>query len=307
MDQSEFDIIRYLEDRGIDYGKSGDEDIGKGWIGIHCPFPNCSDHKHHLGINRSTKMFHCWLCGANGSARFLVSILEQCGMHQADTIMSAYPLLYPDNEDLPQRRSGNIPNYAKKIIPDEATQDFPGIHRRYLESRGFDPDYLIKEYHLYACYNIGRYRGRIIAPIYLNGRVVAFTTRDVTDVARKAYIDIPEEEAIIPVKHTLYNIDRLPEGGKGILVEGIFDVFRLGPGSVGSFTSSLTDEQKLMIAQKKLKRLFWMYDEDAINKARKLAAEMNVIVPTTLIKLDHGDPGELSPDDARTIRRDLLG
>lgn len=311
-DYSNFDLIEYLEDRQIDYGISGSKDVGRGWIGINCPLPDCSDHGHHCGINRASKMFSCYICGGSGGIEYLISIIEHCSMGKARQIMAAYPLNNPEEEDLGRSRLGKRPIMMRKqIIPDEATKTFPPLHRHYLEKRNFDPDFLIQKYDLYSSYTIGRYRGRIIAPHFLNRRVVAFVARDVTgrsdiDDDCPKYMNYPEEESIIPVNRTLYNIDSVSEHGKGILVEGVVDVWRLGDGAFASCTANITEDQKLMIAKKKMKRLFVMYDPDAETKARKLAAELNIIVPTELIVLDSGDPGDLSPDEVRQIRRDLL-
>ena len=69
-----FDIIAYLENRNIPY-KSCGKNVSEGWIGIHCPFPFCSDPSTHLGINLSSKAVNCWICGGH-SLYDLLFLLE---------------------------------------------------------------------------------------------------------------------------------------------------------------------------------------------------------------------------------------
>jgi DNA primase len=295
-----FDILAYLDDKGIPY-KPGGKNIGKGWIGIHCPFPNCSDHSQHLGIHKKSGIFSCWICGEKGPADKLVSAIEECSYNQARAIMEAYPGFDDIDEPIIARTPGG---YQGKIMPDEANKDFHLLHTRWLESRRFNPRKIIKQYDLYCVYNSGRWRGRIVAPIYLDNRLVSYITRDTTGNSTLPYIDCPEEECLIPPKRTLYNIDRMKD--RAILVEGITDVWRIGDGAIASFTSNMTMPQKKLLIDKRPKNLFIMYDEDAQSKARVLAHELAPYMSTELIKLEFGDPADLSYDEAMALRRDLL-
>ncbi len=280
----------------------------KGWVGIHCPFPDCSDQMRHMGINRKAKTFSCWICGRKGHIETLIMEIENCSYREAVNLMARYPALFDDNESdyIAPRQEVAQNRHIEKIMPKEATKDFRHIHLSWLQSRNFIPDKIIKKYDLYSVYNSGRWRGRIIAPIYLNNQIVSYITRDTIGSSSLPYIDCPEAECLIPPKKTLYNIDSIKDG-KAIIVEGITDVWRLGDGAIGSFTSNITPEQKMMLIKKGIKQLFWMYDEDAQEKARRLAHEMSAFIKIELILLDHGDPADLSQDEARELKRDLLG
>ncbi len=309
-----FDFISYFEDNQIKYVSGGKgKNVGKGWTGIQCPFPHCGDSSQHLGINNETQIFHCWICGENGNALKLIHELEGCSWAQAKAIFNRYNKVFLDNitNDIGSYRNLRstpiqIENTGNIIcnLPSESTDILPVMHRQYLITRNFDPDKLQKQYKLKAVYNIGKYRGRLIIPCYLNNKIVSYLTRDVTGQSSIPYVDCPEQEAVVPVKHTLYNIDSVIRDA--ILVEGVTDVWRLGEGAIASFTSNMTAQQKSLLVKKNIRRLFILYDPDAFRKARKLANDLSPLLKIELILLDHGDPANLSNDDARILKHQLL-
>ncbi len=298
-----FDVIQYLEDTGIAYKRSG-KNIGKGWIGIQCPF-DCGDTSYHMGIHEQSGSFHCWICGEKGHFQKLVQTIEKCSWYEANVKIRPYIISVFNDEGLDKGSNDNL-TYNKKVcrLPPECVELMP-MHIRYLVQRNFDPYMLIKKYNLKATYNIGYYRGRIIIPCYLDNRFVAFLGRDVTGSSNIPYLDCKQEEAIVPVKHTLYNIDRV-KNKTAILVEGVTDVWRLGDGAIASFTSNMTGEQKMLLLRKGIKKLFVMYDADASTKATILAKDLSAIFDVELILLDEGDPCDLSDHEVQQIRKDLL-
>ena len=61
-----------------------------------------------------------------------------------------------------------------------------------------------------------------------------------------------------------------------------------------------------MIAQKKLKRCFILFDNDAIDKAHVLASTLTSVVPEVeVLELDSGDPNDMDEDSIWNLRRDL--
>ena len=57
-----FDVISFLEEYNIDYTTSG-KNVTSGWVEINCPF--CGDDpSYHMGVNLSSGLYHCWICGA---------------------------------------------------------------------------------------------------------------------------------------------------------------------------------------------------------------------------------------------------
>ncbi len=91
------------------------------------------------------------------------------------------------------------------------------------------------------------------------------------------------------------------------VVEGFFDVMRIGDDCAGTFGTEWTVEQ-FMILKERFKRIFIIYDNErkAQDKAIKLAMGLNSFgKDVEIFKLDRGDPADLSPDDALHLRREL--
>jgi DNA primase len=298
-----FDIRAYLESRDIRVKEKG-MDIGAGDFGIRCPFPGCSDDKFHCGINPKKQVFNCWICGESGNVIRLVQTIEDCQWPQAMDIARKFqedtPFDLPDKPFRSDRKTC--------WIPDEMAPSWPGLYLDYLRGRGFDPERLIAKYGLLPTQNFGDFRFRIIAPVFLDRKMVSFVGADVLRIpGRIPYLNCPKEKSIIPINHCFYNLDSV-RGGKAIIVEGITDVWRLGDGAIASFTSNMTDEQILLLAKRKIQKAFVLYDPDAIDKAKKMATRLSAIIPSVeRVRLDNGDPADMSDDDARLMVKDLLG
>jgi len=175
------------------------------------------------------------------------------------------------------------------MLPKEATADYPPPHHRYLVGRGFDPDYIHQHYQVMSCYTTGQYRHRIIAPIFIDGVMVNFIARDITGLSERKYTMAPNTDAIRPGEDVLYNIDRAQRSVA--IVEGIFDVWRIGDGAVGLLGTALTEEKLLLLLQRGIERAFVIYDQDASSRAKEVANRVSKLIPhTENIWLPRGDP-----------------
>lgn len=180
------------------------------------------------------------------------------------------------------------------------------MHRKYLEDRNFDPDYLEEKYKLRGTDHLGKYKFRIIVPVLQNYKTVSFISRDVTNQQEMRYMACPKSMEIVEAKHTLYNIDNCFLD-YAIGVEGVFDVFRIGDNCFGTLGTSFTEWQ---IAQmRKFKKVFFLYDseDEAQMKAEKALFELNSFgIETEILTLNTGgDPAELSDDDVVELKKDL--
>jgi hypothetical protein len=313
-DDFAFDILAYLDDKGIDVKKKG-KDVGSGWVGIECPFPRCSDPGTHCGINAKTQAYKCWICGEHGHVIKLVELLEDCSWRAAIEIARKYPV-DPFQTRRPAPSMRRAYQSQQCALPSEIEPVWPQIHLDYLISRGFDPGFLIQKYKLKPVYNIGDYRFRIIAPVFLDHKIVSFVAADVlrNNPNRLPYLDCPKSQAIIPNKQGFYNLDSVKDG-KAIIVEGLTDVWRCGDGFIATFTSNYSQEQILLLVRKHIRKVFVLYDPDAIEKAQRLGNLLSGIIPSVeRIRLDirlpdgsKGDPADMTSDEVRYMRRDLLG
>ena len=191
-----------------------------------------------------------------------------------------------------------------KDILSPFSDQFPKIHLNYLKSRDFDPEILIPKYRLKACYNVGKYKFRIIAPVIMDSKIVSFVGMDVTRQAKIPYKNASDSESIIPIKSCLYNLDNANE--TVILVEGITDVWRIGDGSIGTLGKKVTKEQINLLVKRDVEQVYLLPDSDAIELWKQLAIEISPLFDhVELLELNSGDPENLRGDDLKEIQ-DLI-
>jgi len=197
-------------------------------------------------------------------------------------------------------------------LPGEAQDELLDPHRKYLESRGFDPYFLQQKYNLKCVGPISdRWKLRIIVPIYFHYRMVAFIGADITQKRDTKYKNCLIEETLIPVNSTLYNVDTA--GHTAIVVEGVTDVWRIGDGAVGLYTKYATRQQLKILSS--FDRVIVMLDSDALktnaldslSPADQLASDLAGFTETEIIELDHGDPADMSEGEVKHLRREIFG
>lgn len=186
-------------------------------------------------------------------------------------------------------------------------------HKRYLEKRKFDPDQVIAQWELTGTGNIAyldgiNYSRRILAPIFWNGEMVSFQTRDITERSFSKYITCLPEREIIHHKHILYGKFSDGPKRKGICVEGITDVWRLGTDAFATFGIKYTPQQVRVIS-KLFNEVVIIYDPDpqAQQQAWKLQKELE---GKGLKKVSRHkiacDPGDLSQREADEMMHYLM-
>ena len=191
--------------------------------------------------------------------------------------------------------------------------DLQPQHKAYLKKRGFDPQYLIDNWSIKGTsptsYLDGiSYKFRILAPIQWGGKVVTFQARDYTGKQELKYMACPEEREIIHHKHILYGHPSLWTKRRGILVEGIFDVWRLRLSACCTFGTGYTNEQiKLMI--KMFDELFIFFDPEPIaqKRANEIKEELSFwgVKCLTMRNAGDKDPGDMKQKDADYLLKEL--
>lgn len=304
MSRRSFDIERWCAHAGVDLHEHGEANVASGWVNIACPFCPDGDPSWHLGMNVSSSYFSCYRCNFKGPPWKVIARYEKCSSSQARIIQENFS----SGILTPSAWSSTKPvDYSKKVLPELLEPTLPTCHRRYLESRGFDPRRIVPEYDLRGVHQFGKYAWRIIAPIVVDGHIVNFVARDVSGVADNRYLACPDEQAILPRNEILYNIDTVRDSV--IVVEGVTDVWRMGPGAVAVLGVRFTDAQVNLLARKKLKRAVILFDGEpaAADRARQLAWNLSGIVPDVEVALlPEGDPGDLSDEEAQQIKRELI-
>jgi hypothetical protein len=296
-------ITKLLNDFNISYVTEGNKHCTKGWVNIHCPFCAGSQN-YHLGWNIEKEYFYCWRCGHHRTIETLCK-LSQLSAQQVKELIREY------------KGRPRISNTLKKRAPRIKGFQYPsGVvelqqnHRKYLEGRNFDPDYIVNMWGIKGTSpvsqlaNIG-YQNRILAPIYWNGQVVSFQTRAIGKAEPK-YKACPQERELIQHKHILYGKQKA-WGTTGICVEGITDVWRFGPSAFAVFGISYRLEQvREMI--KHFKRVVVVFDNDpqAIKQADKLVGQLAWSGVKAFSVSIIGDPASMNQDDANHLVKEVL-
>lgn len=289
-----FDVVAYLDDKNIEYKTSG-KNIGEGWIGMSCLW--CPDSGTHLGVNLATTVVSCFRCGAKGNGITLIAEIEKCSKGSAFAISRKYANL---NLEISFKRK--VEYHVESVGMSSLSKKLDSAAIGYLEKRNFDAQLLQRKYDLYYGGVIGDFKFRIVAPVRLNGNIVSLVGRDITDKSDLRYKTLSVAKSKIPIKSTLYNIDSVDRDA--VVVEGIFDCWRIGDSCVATLGTKFTSEQILLL--RGMRNVFILFDSDASHQAEKLSMNLQGIVQhVEIIVLDHGDPAEMKDHDVRALRREL--
>lgn len=294
------DMLQLLRDHGIHPSTEG-KNASNGWINVRCPF--CEDRSDHLGYNLAGAYWHCWKCGSHPMDEVLAELLG-ISEHDAWIVKRRYELRPSLQELIDARAEQPIIRAASIIVPGDALHD---IHRRYLKSRGYDPDQLEKTWGLTGTGPLGPYKFRVICPIWHEGRIVGYQGRDATGRSELRWKSCPDEQWLVARNECLGGI-QLATGDACVVVEGGTSAWRLGPGAVWPMGTAFSVQQVRLIKQ--FRRRFIMFDShtkdpNAPRRAQRLADMLaGFDGETVLVNLDSGDPGDLPQAEADALMRE---
>lgn len=293
-----FDVIRFLEKHNIGYDDSGSQ-VTAGWVNVQCPF--CQDPSRHCGLNEDGAC-SCWHCGKHDLLRFIMRILR-VDREAALRVRREYG--HGKTHRKPRLSKAQKQHAESCVLPD-GCGPLNDRHRAYLHNRNFDPEMLEAEWDLEGTGHLGNYKFRIIAPIYIGEELVSYQGRDITGRSELKYKACPERLEVVHHKHILYGawkgtLDRV------VVVEGITDVWRLGPGACATFGSKWTSRQRAALSlYTNVHILFDSSDDNAMSSAEKLAEQLSMIVPfVEIVETDWDDPGSAPDDEARSLMKEL--
>jgi hypothetical protein len=292
-------VISILDSYGVPHWTTGNN-VSPGWVNIKCPF--CNDPSNHLGILPETLKISCWRCSKKGI--FYTALREVTGITRAEydiLTQEQYKVNFKHNaltqvKSIMERKKVAIVKEEKVIrriiMPDASVPitkvTYSPLLHHYLTKVRKNPislDTVIK-HHCALCTH-GPFMNRMIIPVYLERKLIAFQAADLTG---KAILKYKTEGDI---NSTLYGIDDIHEHKLIVVTEGILDAWRLDKNVVCSFGTHLTDEQKILIVHKKPKTLIFAWDADAYFKARKVMGFFKPFVDkVAAVKF----PGDEDPD-----------
>lgn len=301
---NKFDTLKFLKDHNIPHTQNHHH-CTTNRVQVHCPF--CPGSKNfHLGLWLFSAKGNCWRCGEHNALKVIQKLLN-CSIDKARRIKRDYTT--DEIHAIDKIRGARTPPKTIELPP--TTDDLNHFHWQYLVKRGFNPQKLIDIWNIKGTGYLGDCRFRIIAPIYFKGQLISYQGRDISSKSKLRYKACKKENEIIPHKETLYGIDQVPEDTV-IVVEGITDVWRLGPGAVATFGIEWTLAQVNLL--KEFKRIYIWYDEQeqAYDQAQGLKAELDLFTEVKLITaVDHQywdlkDPAELPQKKADEIMKKLM-
>jgi hypothetical protein len=328
----------FFRDHNIEYVTRG-PNVKKGNVNISCPFCG-EDPSHHMGVSLNGKGFGCWrsVTHAGKKPHNLIRALLNCSFNQAKIIAQQYSAADPESLDealaalegtMQPDKAPDKPRklwFPRDFRPIKSTGSTARFYN-YIYNRGFGKDTkdVIKLYGL-MCATTGRWKNRIIIPIYMDGELVSWTSRIIvksTDAPR--YLALGEEPAqgsgdpagLINVFHSLWNWDELQEGGDLLVVcEGPFDglkvdfyAIELNSCATCTFGTAMSEEQAMLIAEvaKNFRKAVLLYDEgatEAIFLAKQLLEHTNVEV--AFLPHDVEDPGDMTKKHVLNFIREHL-
>lgn len=270
---------------------------------MQCPF--CGDDKTHLGYNEAKDLLTCWRCGPKRMFPTLKLILGIPGDQLARVLKKYGSITQYDRDNTPRA-------IAKRLILPAEFGQIEKPHRDYLESRGFNPDEIVSRWGILGTGRNGKngYSNRIIIPIYQDGKLVSFHSRDITGEARIAKKACKVEDEVVHFKDTLYGYDRV-KSNTVIVSEGAFDVWRWGYGAVATWGIKFSERQVDLLTT--FKNIFIVFDSDnletgkeerqAAEQAEKLADKLSIFQNVWIIDDLGSDPADMKQKKADAIRR----
>ena len=301
-----FDVLSYLRQHRIPFVTEG-PDTSPGWLSVTCPFPHgrgIKDHGQHGGFNIKGAYYSCWICGWH-PLEDVVMALSRIPYHEACHLVQDYQVANPGKGLIKIERP--VAGVQGPLQWPLGSGPLLAHHKQYLAGRGYDPDYLEEYYQLKGTGPTGPYAYRIIVPVIIDGIMVSYQGRDWTRKQELPYKACAKEAELRDHKTVIYNFDHCP-GPAVVVVEGVFDTWRLGDNCCCTFGIGWTLSQAMFIAER-FSKTFILFDPEpkAQRKAKGLVRALGALgVDAKRVNIEHGDPGDMSIDESKKLMEDLL-
>jgi hypothetical protein len=248
---------------------------------VCCPY--CHDKRFRLYVN------YKWNTVVEGRVygRGLIHCFnESCSMRHFEDELHAYIGKRPSVGQHDDDARAAVVSFSPVDWPGECVplNALPTNHaaRGYVESRGFDPNELAALWDVRYCTRttedqdglipgtrtIARMvRGRLIVPVYRSGDLVGWQARALGPAEPK-YYTMPG----LKKSHLLFNGDRARKYRFGVVVEGVFDAFRVGDRAVALLGKTLSEHQKkLALSYWSMGALCILLDADAVEDMENIS------------------------------------
>lgn len=284
-------ITDVLEELGLDYRRPHEHHHVRGtFVGIDCPLCSPGSQSFKLGLNPPAAT--CWSCGRQALA-WVLHLASNRPYGQVKDLLGGLARGEP---------APNVRPRGRLVLPGGLRElsELPA-HRRYLRSRGVDPEYAAQVWGVKGIGLAPRLCWRLWLPVELNGKTLSWTTRSIGEDPMRYVSAAPDEEAV-PRNELLYGESLA--GHAVLVVEGPLDAVRVGPGAVATMGLKVSPAQVSRLARFPLRFVCLDNEPGAQRAARRLCEELGGHPGrTSLVELDAKDPGEASERELRQLRR----
>ena len=320
-----FNWTSFLDSNHIHYATSG-SNVSRNHIAVHCPFCGHADPSQHMSINLKHGGWNCWR-NDNHSGKspvYLVQGLLGCSRERAQSIVGEAVFIPEDFLGTVQGLIAPQQTAPRKPIalPSEF-KPFDGLpsSRRFVEYLTSDKrqfttaqiDRMTERYCLHYATS-GKFKGRIIFPVFFEGKLMTYTGRTIYPDVELRYKTLsydPELEeipAVGPISDYLLFYDQLIKNKNDcdvlMIVEGPFDALKVnvigrrhGVAATCFFTSSPSQAQMDMLGDmiSVYKYRYLLLDQGTFATALRTQIDMNRLL-TGVLTLPRAfkDPGLLT-------------
>lgn len=291
-----------LDALGVPYLTEGHHHCRAGWVQIDCPFCGKGSGRYHMGYSIKGRYLSCWRCRGHS----VVSTLIEASGESADKIKR---LVKDMDNGLPLKKEETKRGELKLPAPLEPLTQ---AHRDYLRERGFSVRELKELWGIRGLGPLARVKTpegvkiklswRVFIPIRYNHETVSWTTRTIQKSNPQRYVSAPASCEAVPHKTLLYGEDYAHHAV--CCVEGPFDVWKIGPGAVGTCGTGFSRAQVLKLSRYNVRAVCFDNEPDAQKRARELVSMLSVFPGETYnIVLDAKDAAEASDREIAKLRK----
>lgn len=263
---------------------------------VRCVICGDSPTHDHLYINPNLRVYKCWYCGEGGSLRKLLA-------EYGDGSKLEPRVGITKKKDYPQIDF----SVFKKVTGDSGTMN--RLAFGYLRGRGLSKEE-IEGYDIRYSES-GRYYGRVLFPIYEDGKLMCFSARSFINWIVPKYLFPHTGETVLTTSECVWGIDEIGSKLATIVCEGILDAI-----AVNRFLSTLGSSQiqAVSILSKNLSRgqlhklmrlsniITILLDADAYADAVKIAKQFYAYGIEVMVgRLKHGDPADNSIEEFEKV------
>lgn len=265
--------------------------------------PLCGDTRFRLGVNVVRKTGHCFNCASRLNAAGLCEALGLSASvwYEPTDFASLSEVLEGFNTSTRQEKielsEDSLPRLDAMTFAEARGSRLWKVAVAYLESRGYDAEYVAGTYGLLLPSPTSREKNRLILPVYEKGVLVYYQARALLKGQYPKYLNPPKAPDSKGKSHYVFNLDEAKIHGEVIICEGIFSAISAGPNAVAIFGKELSDIQAMKIISAGFKTVIIMLDAGEREAAVKAASKLCSRAETYIANLPYGDPNEVLPGE----------